>query len=59
MRYTFAQVSFSFYAEGSHEEIKQKVEESLNMACSYLENNLKHEAIGYSFQQFKTDEDEG
>ncbi len=58
MRWTYAQVSLSGYLNGSHEELKQKFCEAMNIACTYLEAELKHKSINYNFTQFKTDDEE-
>jgi hypothetical protein len=55
MRYTFAQVSFSFYAEGKHEEIKQQLEDALIKACKQLKTI---EGVSITFTQFKTEREE-
>jgi uncharacterized protein YqeY len=57
MRYVLAQISLSFFAEGTHEKLSEKVQEAMNIACHYLEQELKHEAISYNLTQFKTDEE--
>ena len=57
MKYVYAQVSFSFYAKGTPEEIKEVLEQGLNLACAHVERSLPHENIGYRVIQFKTDEE--
>jgi hypothetical protein len=57
MNWTYAGISLVGSFEGSRELIKQKIEEAMNIACTYLENELKHDSISYSFIQFKTDTD--
>ena len=48
MKYVCAQISIFGGFEGEDKAIQNKLEEAINMACTYLENELKHDSITYT-----------
>ena len=58
MRYVAARLRILAFVKAEPEEIKTKLAEAMNIACTYLEQELKHDSIEYDFLEIFIDSDE-
>lgn len=46
-----AKINLTVEGEESEVWIREKIEEAMNLACSYLEQNIKSESIYYNIRE--------
>ena len=46
-------INITIDAEESRDEVEEQVEQAMKVACSHLEQNLKHEVISYQIRRLE------